>query len=441
MSADQVLDYLTEDFSAEVEAKIPEYVDPVKKDKTKLKEALESLLTLEKKTRLAADQKSTKMLALAIIKLCKDCGEWSELNDHVSLLCKRRAQLKKVVQTIIQEAMKFIDDTPDKKTKIALIEQLRLVSAGKMFVELERARMTRQLAEMKEEDGDVASAADILQEVSVETIGTMEAREKLDFLLEQVRLCLAKKDYIRAEIISKKATEKQINSEELQDLKLKYYRLMIELHMYNDSYLDVCKAYDKMYNTKVVQEDEKQWKPALSKAIMFLALSPFDYEVCEMLERFKLDPKVEQLPMYKQVLTAYTTQELISWPLPSEKEFQEQAEFKGEKKELMAKNLHKRVVQHNIRVLSKYYSRLTSERMAQLLQLDQDKTEEYLSEMVSSKQLTAKMDRCVGTVTFVKKQSPALVLNSWSDDITSLLSLVEKTCHLINNENMVHGVK
>ena len=32
----------------------------------------------------------------------------------------------------------------------------------------------------------------------------MEKNEKVDFILEQMRLCLAKKDYIQAQIISKK---------------------------------------------------------------------------------------------------------------------------------------------------------------------------------------------------------------------------------------------
>lgn len=36
----------------------------------------------------------------------------------------------------------------------------------------------------------------------------MEKREKVEFILEQMRLCLAKKDYIRTQIISKKINTK-----------------------------------------------------------------------------------------------------------------------------------------------------------------------------------------------------------------------------------------
>lgn len=40
--------------------------------------------------------------------------------------------------------------------------------------------------------------------MQVETFGSMEKDEKVRFILEQMRLCLAKKDYIRTQIISKK---------------------------------------------------------------------------------------------------------------------------------------------------------------------------------------------------------------------------------------------
>lgn len=41
----------------------------------------------------------------------------------------------------------------------------------------------------------------------------MDRREKLEFLLEQMRLCLAKNDYIRTQIISKKINIKAFEDE------------------------------------------------------------------------------------------------------------------------------------------------------------------------------------------------------------------------------------
>ena len=42
----------------------------------------------------------------------------------------------------------------------------------------------------------------------METFGSMDREEKVRFILEQMRLCLAKKDFIRTQIISKKISTK-----------------------------------------------------------------------------------------------------------------------------------------------------------------------------------------------------------------------------------------
>lgn len=48
-----------------------------------------------------------------------------------------------------------------------------------IYVEVERARLTHKLAKMKEEEGDITEAANIIQELQVETYGSMEKREKV----------------------------------------------------------------------------------------------------------------------------------------------------------------------------------------------------------------------------------------------------------------------
>lgn len=49
----------------------------------------------------------------------------------------------------------------------------------------------------------------------------MERREKVEMFLEQMRLCLAKKDYIRTQIISRKVTLKFFD-DEAQQVRLVY---------------------------------------------------------------------------------------------------------------------------------------------------------------------------------------------------------------------------
>ncbi len=62
----------------------------------KYSEAVESLLGLEKQSRLAEDITSTKMCCKAILEVLFDAGDWQQLNEHILLLAKRRSQLKQV---------------------------------------------------------------------------------------------------------------------------------------------------------------------------------------------------------------------------------------------------------------------------------------------------------------------------------------------------------
>ena len=70
--------------------------------------------------------------------------------------------------------------------------------------------------------------------MQVETFGSMEKKEKVEFILEQMRLCFETKDYIRTQIISKKISIKYFDSDETEELKLRfgssasrYYRFKI----------------------------------------------------------------------------------------------------------------------------------------------------------------------------------------------------------------------
>lgn len=90
-----------------------------------------------------------------------------------------------------------MDAAPGPDAQAELMKTLLAVSEGRIYVEIDRARLTRRLAAAREAAGDLDGAADLLQEVAVETFGAMAKSEKVDFILEQVRLCLDRGDYVR----------------------------------------------------------------------------------------------------------------------------------------------------------------------------------------------------------------------------------------------------
>ena len=58
--------------------------------------------------------------------------------------------------------------------------------------------------------------------------------------------------------------------------------------------------------------------------------------------------------------------------------------------------------------------------------------------MVVSKALVAKIDRPMGIVSFQVAKDSNDILNSWAMNLEKLLDLVEKSCHQIHKETMVH---
>ncbi|CEO98455.1 PCI domain-containing protein [Plasmodiophora brassicae] len=428
------------DHSAEVNAKVPQLVAAAKASPGTLNATLESLLALEKKTRLAADIGSSKVVALSILNLLNALQKWAVLNDHIRLLCNRRAQLKPVIQSVIQTGVTFVDGVPNNAIKTELINTLREVSEGKIFVELERARLTRTLAGMLEAEGKISQAADMLQDVQVEIMGSMEKKEKAEFLLEQIRMMLDKGDHVRADIIAKKVNKSVLGDEpEFEELKLKFYQLMVRYHKHANNYLSICQAYKSIYETPSIESSADAWKPVLLSLSVFAVLAPHSPEQVAIVKWLRGLAKLSALPSAHAVIELVSTPELIGRPIPQAKEWEKEF-FSGENGKQMKADLDTRIVEHNIRLVARNYLRVTSSRLAALLQLTEEATEKHLSDMVSEKALFAKIDRPAGVVSFRPRRNPDIVLNEWSSDISDLLGLVEKTCHLINKENMMHGL-
>lgn len=238
------------------------------------------------------------------------------------LLSKKHSQLKQAVTKMVQVVMGFLDDIPTLDTKLSVIETLRTVTEGKIFVEVERARVTRILSNIKKEQGDLNAATDILCELQVETFGSMSRREKTEFILEQVALCISKGDWTQGGILSRKistrffarkptkskeelekeakeakeAKEKEkkakkrandtgpagVDSADMQvdeapdernddvtDLKLRYYEQQITLAKHEDKYLEVCKHYRQVLDTVAVENNPEQLQ-AVSRSAFVL---------------------------------------------------------------------------------------------------------------------------------------------------------------------------
>jgi len=119
----------------------------------------------------------------------------------------------------------------------------------------------------------------------------MTRREKTEFILQQVSLCIEKGDWTQAGILSRKIStkyfarrpkksaeqlekdrkereEKEKNrsvddppiepDDDVTDLKLRFYEQQITLAKHDNKYLDACKHYRQVLDTEAVEEDPKK---------------------------------------------------------------------------------------------------------------------------------------------------------------------------------------
>lgn len=432
------------DYSATCDEKIPEAQTLAAQGK--LTEAMDMLMSLEKQTRSGADTHSTARVLVTIVQLCFQAQDWNQLNEKVIDLTKKRAQLKQAVAKMVTECCTFIEQAPDKATKMKLIDTLRTVTEGKIYVENERARLTHTLAKIHENDGKLAEAAKIMQELQVETYGSMERKEKVELILEQMRLCLAIQDYIRAQIISKKISTRFFEDNKFQDLKLKFYGYMIQLGQHEADYLDICKNYRQVHDTASIVEDQTKNLLTMKNVVLYIILSKYDNEQSDLIHRIAGEKLLDELPIYKEILEKFTTKEIINQAAfcqSYEKELRDSSPevevfSRAEAGDKRWTDLKARIVEHNIRMMAAYYTKIRLGRMAQLLALTEAETEDALSDMVVAGTVSAKTDRLEGIIDFTEQQDPLENLNQWSFNTNKLMDLVMKTTHLINKEEMVH---
>ncbi|KAL8274112.1 hypothetical protein Esti_001954 [Eimeria stiedai] len=366
--------------------------------------------------------------------------------QELTVLIKRRGQLKRSICAVVKLGMQLLQYL-SVADKTHFIESLKTATEGKIFVEVERARLILLSALMKEKAGDVEQAAVMLQDVQVETFGAMDRQEKTKYILKQMLLLLRRSDFIRCQIVGKKLSPKLLEAEDMQPLKIKFYELMTLYYLHEDALLDVAKCFGHIYNTPSVQEDVPQMKQSLECFVLFMVLAPYDSEARELISKTLRDGRggmIRLLFVCRSLLKDLSGVELLSWPLPYDVDLHNHLVFGEEKFQGGAQRwtlLRKRVIQHNMRVLSVHYSMIELQRVASLLGITEDEAEAELCELASADALDAKIDRPARNVAFGKPKTDLLILEEWSSSLSKLLDKVDLCCHMIQKERMVHAAR
>jgi len=448
------------DYTTEVQSALPESLIIAKNQS--LEDAISFLLPLEKQCRIHNDYINLKEVSIQLIRLCYQCIDWNRLNSILTLINKRSAQHKSTFIGVVTEAMTYIEHTPTLEIKIALMKTLIEICDGKLFVEGESAHLHFQLADIYEHQlQDISSACDSIQDIHVETYGSLSKEEKAKYILEQIRLNLLKKDYIRAAIHSRKMNIKTIEEIGFESIKLLFYQMQIEYYLYEKNIWEISQAYFKIANTRLgTHFTFAQRATAMEYCIFYTLASKQTPAQVELLQQLKVlcfqsttNEDWKDLPIqsaFTYALKLFLKDELIVTPFVGQ-EIVEQIPIQQATlmKNVMPDDVlivylqnefHIAIIEYNLRMIAKYYTRIRITRLSSLLSLSEEILESHLSELSFRGDLMIKMDRPKGIVSFQSKKSSEQILSDWTKNISNLLELMETTGHLINRENMVYKI-
>lgn len=189
----------------------------------------------------------------------------------------------------------------------------------------------------------------------------------------------------------------------------------------------------------------------LARIIYYIVLAPYDNEQSDLLHRIHQDSRLSVVPVESRLLKLFTIDELMRWPVVAEQfgpDLCSTDVFNAEPSQTAEdqphrrwQDLRKRVIEHNVRVVAKYYTRIQMGRLTELLDLTEEETEKYISDLVTLKTVYAKIDRPARLVNFSRPRDADDVLNEWSSDMKSLLGLLERIDHLITKEEMMARIQ
>ena len=253
----------------------------------------------------------------------------------------------------------------------------------------------------------------------------------MDFILHQMRLVLSQSDFVRLYIISQKINLSVFSDPTFSAQKDLYYKLMSSYYRNERNTLELAKC---LYQIGL-DKSGSSWSDVRSGCVMFLCMSVEDSESLSMMHKLLKEESMENMSSLNSLLKLFTTKEIMKYPLPNQEELMEHPEIQeGGLRECWNDLLKKRVTEHNLLVVSSYYTRVTGKRVQELLNISAEDMEMSVSELVTCGRIYAKINRPNDTYRFERPKKNEEILDDWVRDIETLMNTVEKTTHKIQKE-------
>lgn len=305
----------------------------------------------------------------------------------------------------------------------------------------------------EETQSNIDEAARILQDVQVETYGSMDHREKVEFILYQMKIMVKKADMIRLLIVSRKVTEKTFKGQGIEDLRIQYYALYSIYYRHEQEYKESANCMKAIIDSMLTGAAELANLPAenefgfkfdidliFQNMIFYTVISDHSEAKTSLLNeiRTKYLSQLEKKPTMEKLVNGMLSKELIDtnishWGVDQGEIFQKDFQHSESHKV----NFRKQLIQHNVMVCSQYYERVRLARLAELSSIELEELEEETCHLINADIIQGKIDRVAGVIVFRRQRMDDDILDDWVQDVNSLLDLVNNTANLIDREEDV----
>ena len=179
---------------------------------------------------------------------------------------------------------------------------------------------------------------------------------------------------------------------------------MIRYYVHEKMIMDVCKSYQTIYDTinKADEQLEKELttlqggkikKNSFDCFLIYLLISPYENDKVDLMNIVKANYArgLEESSELGQYVSKLLTYELM--PLNENQikvAMQKYDPFKEDVTENHQSHMReflRQLIQHNLRVVEKYYSRINIKTLSKLIGVPEDRTEQELCDMVVNKRI------------------------------------------------------
>lgn len=313
-----------------------------------------------------------------------------------------------------------------KKTEFLefLTDLLRTVIEGRIYMEELRIFVTDAIKQIYMEENDPQSALSYIYNVHIETFSSVSVEDIILYQLEQLRISILGKDYEKALIISQRISMKQL--EGCPDLADYHWNRMLFVHIHKEEYSKISEIFDRLR-----EKDEKTCKNDSIYPTLAIIYCILDIHRAESQKRLLKNINSKLCYNESRVLGEYFINNLLI----DDNIFSILGNIK-KKYEIdgiidnYSSLIRERVLQYNILVVSKYYSRIDIRRMKEILKIDEKIFLEVIVDMIRNKLIVGKIGQIKEIVEFEKEQRD---VEEWSESINSFLEAVIKINHSVSN--------